>query len=391
MAVSVFDLFKIGIGPSSSHTVGPMRAARRFALLLRQGGLLGAVTRVRVELYGSLGATGKGHGSDKAVLLGLAGHEPDSVDVDRIDAILADIRASGRLALLDAHPVVFTEKADLLFYATKSLPFHANGMRFTAYGAGADATPTLAERTYYSVGGGFVVSDEVAGDDARQKRIAPDAAVLPLPFHSGDELLQQTRQLRLQHRRGGAAQRTPLARRRADACRPAQYLAGDAGLRRTRLSYRGRLARWLRGQAPRGGFSPGAGARQRRGGARPAAGHGLGQSVRPGRQRGERRRRPRRHCADQRRGRHHPRRAALLHAFRAGRRRRRHRRLPADRRGHRHPVQGERLDQWRRGRLPGGGRRGLFDGRRRACARFWAARPSRWRTPPRSAWSTILA
>src|SRR5512143_2365283 len=109
MAVSVFDLFKIGIGPSSSHTVGPMRAARLFALRLAHDGLLDRTVRVTAALYGSLGATGKGHGSDKAVLLGLAGHEPDTVDVDAIPALLAQIRGSGRLKLLDRHVVAFAE------------------------------------------------------------------------------------------------------------------------------------------------------------------------------------------------------------------------------------------------------------------------------------------
>jgi len=196
VAVSVFDLFKIGIGPSSSHTVGPMRAARMFALSLRQAGHLPAVRRVRAELYGSLGATGKGHGSDKAVLLGLCGHEPDSVDVDGIAGLLAVIRSAGRLSLLGEHELAFAEKTDLLFYASKTLPFHANGMRFTAYGDGAAASgtgaPVLAERTYYSVGGGFVVSDEVAHDGSRQKVVAPDTTVLPHPFHSGADLLALT-------------------------------------------------------------------------------------------------------------------------------------------------------------------------------------------------------
>jgi L-serine dehydratase len=190
VAISVFDLFKIGIGPSSSHTVGPMRAARMFSVALRNGGQLEATARVRAGLYGSLGATGKGHGSDKAVLLGLEGHEPDTVDVEGIDPMLARIRSEGRLRLLGERAITFTEKTDLLFYARETLPFHANGLRFTAFDASG---AVLAERTYYSVGGGFVVSDEVAQDGTRQKTIAPDAAVLPFPFHSGDELLELTR------------------------------------------------------------------------------------------------------------------------------------------------------------------------------------------------------
>jgi L-serine dehydratase len=189
MAVSVFDLFKIGIGPSSSHTVGPMRAARLFALRLEHEGLLPRTARVLSQLYGSLGATGKGHGSDKAVLLGLAGHEPDTVDVDAVPALLAAIRDSGKLALLGTHPVNFSEKEDLKFYRRESLPFHANGMRFVALD---DAGEELANRVFYSVGGGFVVSDEAAADGSRQKKIAPDTTVLPLPFHSGAELLVQT-------------------------------------------------------------------------------------------------------------------------------------------------------------------------------------------------------
>ncbi|MBP6765888.1 MAG: L-serine ammonia-lyase, partial [Rubrivivax sp.] len=129
MAVSVFDLFKIGIGPSSSHTVGPMRAARLFALRLVHEGLLAATARVQSQLYGSLGATGKGHGSDKAVLLGLAGFEPDTVDVDAGPALVAHMRQQGRVTLLGRHAVVFAEKDDLKFYRRETLPFHANGMR----------------------------------------------------------------------------------------------------------------------------------------------------------------------------------------------------------------------------------------------------------------------
>ncbi|CAN5324596.1 L-serine ammonia-lyase [soil metagenome] len=189
MAVSVFDLFKIGIGPSSSHTVGPMRAAHLFASKLRHEGLLPMTARVCSQMYGSLGATGKGHGTDKATLLGLAGFEPDTVDVDGIGAYLDALRANRVLRLLDAHPVAFNEKTDLVFYRRETLPFHANGMRFTAFDA---AGAELLTRVYYSVGGGFVVSDEVAQDGSRQKVIAPDTTVLAHPFHSGAELLALT-------------------------------------------------------------------------------------------------------------------------------------------------------------------------------------------------------
>jgi L-serine dehydratase len=189
VAVSVFDLFKIGIGPSSSHTVGPMRAARIFALRLAHDGLLEGTARVRVDLYGSLGATGRGHGSDKAVLLGLAGHEPDTIDVDRIPAMLDEIRAQSRLTLAGDRALAFDERADLVFHRSETLPFHANGMRFTAFDA---AGAEIAHRVYYSVGGGFVVSDEVAADGSKQKVVAPDTTVLPLPFRSGADLLEIT-------------------------------------------------------------------------------------------------------------------------------------------------------------------------------------------------------
>jgi L-serine dehydratase len=194
MAVSVFDLFKIGIGPSSSHTVGPMRAARLFALRLAHEGVAARTARVQAHLYGSLGATGKGHGSDKAVLLGLSGHEPDTVDVDAIPALLASIRAAARLKLAQGPEVAFDEATDLVFHRRESLPFHANGMRFHAFDAGG---AELSAHAYYSVGGGFVVSEQVAGDGSRHKAIAPDTTLLPLPFHSGEQLLEATQRERL--------------------------------------------------------------------------------------------------------------------------------------------------------------------------------------------------
>ena len=190
MAVSVFDIFKVGIGPSSSHTVGPMRAAGMFVHALAELALLASVRRVCSEMFGSLGATGKGHGTDTAVLLGLSGHDPESVDVDRIAGILADIRTDGSLWLDGTHRIRLQEKEDLLFYGLKTLPFHANGMRFTAYDAQG---VKLLDKTYYSVGGGFVVNDVLASDGDRQKAVAPDAEVLPLPFHSGDDLLRLAR------------------------------------------------------------------------------------------------------------------------------------------------------------------------------------------------------
>jgi L-serine dehydratase len=191
MAVSVFDLFKIGIGPSSSHTVGPMRAARLFTARLRKDGLLERTARARAELFGSLGATGKGHGSDKAVLLGLAGHEPDTVDVDAIPALLEAMRHERALLLAGTQRVAFDEKTDLAFHRRQSLPLHPNGMRFTSFDA---AGAELASRTYYSVGGGFVLGDELAADGERQKAIVPDTTQLAHPFHSGAQLLARCRE-----------------------------------------------------------------------------------------------------------------------------------------------------------------------------------------------------
>jgi len=185
MAVSVFDLFKIGIGPSSSHTVGPMRAAARFAEhWLDEKGVLDRVARVRAELYGSLAMTGRGHGTDKAVLLGLEGAHPDTVDPDHIPAALERIRGSGRLRLLGRHEVDFDEKRDLVFNKRQKLPFHTNGMRFSAYDADGNE---LAMRDYYSVGGGFVVNTDEAAED----RIVADTTEQPYPFATGDELLAQ--------------------------------------------------------------------------------------------------------------------------------------------------------------------------------------------------------
>jgi L-serine dehydratase len=182
MAVSVFDLFKIGIGPSSSHTVGPMRAAARFVQRLRENDLLEATARVRCELFGSLALTGRGHGTDKAVLLGLEGAMPDEVDPDAIPATLERIRSNGEIHLEGRRRIAFAEKEDLVFNKRQKLPHHPNGMRFSAFDGSGD---TLFEREYYSVGGGFVVNQ----DEAAADRIVPDTTPLPYPYHSGDELL----------------------------------------------------------------------------------------------------------------------------------------------------------------------------------------------------------
>ncbi|MEW1751549.1 L-serine ammonia-lyase [Streptomyces angustmyceticus] len=189
MAISVFDLFSIGIGPSSSHTVGPMRAARMFVGRLKKDGLLAQTVTVRAELFGSLGATGHGHGTPKAVLLGLEGHSPRTVDVESADAEVERIRTTKRLRLLGAeigaaHEIDFDESAELILHRRRALPYHANGMTLFAYDA---AGAPLLEKTYYSVGGGFVVDeDAVAGENP----IVPDDTVLTHPFRTGDELLR---------------------------------------------------------------------------------------------------------------------------------------------------------------------------------------------------------
>ncbi|MFF2850309.1 L-serine ammonia-lyase [Streptomyces sp. NPDC058001] len=183
MAISVFDLFSIGIGPSSSHTVGPMRAARMFARRLKNDGLLAHTTSVRAELYGSLGATGHGHGTPKAVLLGLEGESPRTVDVEHADERVEQIRTTGRLSLLGAHEIAFSYDDDLVLHRRETLPYHANGMTIFAYDA---AGGLVLEKTYYSVGGGFVVDEEAVGAD----RIKLDDTVLKYPFRTGDELLR---------------------------------------------------------------------------------------------------------------------------------------------------------------------------------------------------------
>ncbi|UVJ46006.1 L-serine ammonia-lyase [Pseudomonas sp. LS1212] len=186
MSLSVFDLFKVGIGPSSSHTVGPMRAAVRFVEGLKAQGQLMQVESLRAELYGSLGATGKGHGSDKAVLLGLEGEYPDTVDTSTVEARLATIRGSGTLSLLGEKTIRFVEKEHLAMIR-KPLPYHPNGMILRAFDA---AGLQLCSREYYSVGGGFLVDEEAIGVN----RIAFDRTPLRYPFLSGRELLAQCTQ-----------------------------------------------------------------------------------------------------------------------------------------------------------------------------------------------------
>jgi L-serine dehydratase len=185
MAISVFDLFSVGIGPSSSHTVGPMRAARTFAAGLADDGLLDQVSSVRAELFGSLGATGHGHGSGPAVLLGLEGEQPETVDTDTVADRVERIRVSGKLTLVGRREIRFGDDS-LVLHRRRSLPFHPNGMTFEAFD---EAGASLRARTYYSVGGGFVVDEAAQGAD----RIKVDDTDIAYPFRTGAELLAHCR------------------------------------------------------------------------------------------------------------------------------------------------------------------------------------------------------
>ncbi|MEM9257247.1 MAG: L-serine ammonia-lyase [Pseudomonadota bacterium] len=184
MSISVFDLFKVGIGPSSSHTVGPMKAARQFVLGMDESQLLEQCSRVLAELYGSLGATGAGHGSPKAVILGLQGETPEQVAVETIADRVTHARENGELKLLGRRVISFSYRDDLVMHRSESLPFHSNGMRFTAY---AEDGKELFKKVFYSVGGGFVVDESAESGDV----LVADPTVLPWPFTSAEELLQQ--------------------------------------------------------------------------------------------------------------------------------------------------------------------------------------------------------
>ena len=182
MKTSIFELFKIGIGPSSSHTVGPMRAALRFAERLREWGVLERTARIKVELYGSLALTGVGHCTDRAVLLGLTGEKPESVDTAQIDTLLTEIRSQGALRVMGVQRIDFRESEDLLFHRDTVLPGHPNALRFSAFDAPASL---LATEVYYSVGGGFIVREgELETKD--QQMLA-----VPFPFSTAAELLAQ--------------------------------------------------------------------------------------------------------------------------------------------------------------------------------------------------------
>jgi len=182
MAVSIFDLFKIGIGPSSSHTVGPMRAASIFLQRAAEAGIVDQARRVQIDLFGSLGHTGRGHGSDRAVLLGLEGEVPDQVDPDHISRRMDEIVEQGRLRLAGQHDMAIDLRRDLIFHKRQTLPHHSNGLRFALFD---EQGQTLLSRDYYSVGGGFVVN----ADEAAADRIVADSTPLTYPYKTGDELL----------------------------------------------------------------------------------------------------------------------------------------------------------------------------------------------------------
>ena len=183
MSISLFELFKIGIGPSSSHTVGPMVAAQRFAGWLADNALLPATRRVRVELFGSLALTGKGHATDTAVILGLSGEQPATVDIEQVPALLERVVATGTLALGGHHPIAFAPASDILYHQRKRQPYHSNAMAIVAMD---DAGAELARRLYYSIGGGFVVDEEEARSNSN---VSAELQPLPYDFGSGAELL----------------------------------------------------------------------------------------------------------------------------------------------------------------------------------------------------------
>ena len=183
MVISTFDLFSIGIGPSSSHTVGPMRAARQFVEKLRDSDLLSDVSQIKAEMYGSLGATGKGHGTPKAVLLGLEGEQPESVDVTSIEDRVLQICEGRSINLGGTQRIDYNHETDVVLHRKKVLPFHSNGMVFSAFDKDSQ---TLSRQTYYSVGGGFVIDETAEGSDY----LAEDPRTVVYPFESANQLLE---------------------------------------------------------------------------------------------------------------------------------------------------------------------------------------------------------
>ena len=384
MAISVFDLFSIGIGPSSSHTVGPMRAARMFARRLQATRACWPTTAVGARRAVRLprrdrprprhpqggparpgGRLARARSTWRAPTTGSSGSAPRagiSLLGDARDRLRRRRRPGPAPPQVAAVP---RQRHDAL---------RVRRRRATA----------LLEKTYYSVGGGFVVDEDAVGED----RIKLDDTVLKLPLPHRRRAAAARPGDRPVDLRPDAGEREGLAHRGRDP-RRACWRSGGSCRRASRAACPARAscpaACKVRRRAADAG--PPAARRGRPAGPRDGVDHAL----RDGRQRGERGGRPGRHRPDQRRGGHHPGGPALLHELRAGRRRGRRRPLPARRRRDRHALQGERLHLRRRGRLPGRGRLRLLDGRRRASPRSWAAPPNRSRTPPRSAWSTTSA
>jgi L-serine dehydratase len=183
--LSIFELFKIGIGPSSSHTVGPMIAAQRFAAELRQSEAFGHLGRVSVELFGSLALTGVGHATDRAVLAGLCGFHPATVDIETMQQTISNIRANHRLRVDQVMDIPFIEQRDLIFHRDQSLPFHPNAIRFSAWSVECKA---ILERTFYSIGGGFVLRDDECSVSSAPSAVGSNPPP-PFPFASATELL----------------------------------------------------------------------------------------------------------------------------------------------------------------------------------------------------------
>jgi len=186
--ISVFDMFSIGIGPSSSHTVGPMRAAKFFVEDLENEDVLNQTDRVKIELFGSLGQTGKGHGTGKAVILGLSGESPEDIPVDSIDSILDKVDNTQCLLLAGKYSVPFPKKGTIIYHRKKSLPAHANAMTLFAF----TGEKLLLEKTYYSIGGGFIVED-CDFDDEKDKALSLHLNIKrPYTFTSADQLVALT-------------------------------------------------------------------------------------------------------------------------------------------------------------------------------------------------------
>ncbi|MEP3000494.1 MAG: L-serine ammonia-lyase [Alphaproteobacteria bacterium] len=203
MFLSVFDIFKVGIGPSSSHTVGPMLAAARFVRRMERQETLMTVTRMRATLYGSLAFTGKGHATDRAVVLGLMGETPDAVDPDAVDGLIADIARTKRLKLGGGPEIDFDPDRDIVFDYGPALPGHANGMVMAAWMGGGESSedsdrPPDKERAYYSIGGGFIATDDEFAAATETAAVAgSEPETVPYPFASAAEMLAMGEQAKL--------------------------------------------------------------------------------------------------------------------------------------------------------------------------------------------------